>query len=180
LVGGIRRFVRILHRRSDLGGVALMVDFFSRFAIQIIAVLAVFAIIYVTSKLRKPKSGEVTIESLNEKFAIVRITLIAPMMLWFIPLVVVFLYLLITSDYDNLWLVIPAFAIPGFYMAWIMGAVFPMMTKRNFISSRLQYMKDPKSFNKAVVDGPIVTKRLAFYPQALRKLFKFLADSKWF
>ena len=157
-----------------------MVDFFSRFATQIIGVLAGFAIIYVTSKLRKPKSGEVTVETLNEKFAIVRITLIAPMMLWFIPLIGVFFYLLITSDYDNLWLLIPAFAIPGFYMAWIMGAVFPMMTKRNFITSRLQYMKNPKSFNAVVVDSPIVVKRLALYPQPLRKVFIFLADSKWF
>jgi uncharacterized membrane protein YciS (DUF1049 family) len=157
-----------------------MLDFFSRFAIQIIAVLAIFGIIYVTSKFRKPKSGEVTVETLNEKFAIVRITLIAPMMLWFIPLIGVFFYLLITSDYDNLWLLILAFAIPGFYMGWIMGAVFPMMTKRNFITARLQYMKDPKSFNKAVVDWPIVAKRLALYPQPLRKAFIFLADAKWF
>jgi uncharacterized membrane protein YciS (DUF1049 family) len=157
-----------------------MLDFFSRFAIQIIAVLAIFGIIYVTSKLRKPKSGEVTVETLNEKFAIVRITLIAPMMLWFIPLIGVFFYLLITSDYDNLWLLILAFAIPGFYMAWIMGAVFPMMTKRNFITSRLQYMKNPKAFNAGVVDGPIVAKRLAIYPQSLRKAFIFLANSKWF
>ena len=157
-----------------------MVDFLSRFAIQIIGVLAVFAVIYVSSKLRKPKSGEVTIESLNEKFAIVRITLIAPMMFWFIPLVGVFFYLLITGDYENFWILLVAFAIPGFYMAWIMGAVFPMMTKRNFITSRLQYMKNPKSFNAGVVDGPIVAKRLALYPQPLRKAFIFLADAKWF
>ena len=157
-----------------------MLDFVSRFAIQILGVLVIFGIIYLTSKLRKPKAGEATVESLNEKFAIVRITLIAPLMFWFIPVVAVFLYIFVTGDYESFWLLFVSLAIPGFYMAWIVGAVFPMMTKRNFVSSRLQYMKDPKSFNATVVNGPIVAKRLAFYPQALRKAFVFLADAKWF
>lgn len=157
-----------------------MFDFFSGFFFQILGVVVVFAIIYVTSKLRKPKNGEVTVQSLNEKFAIVRITLIAPLMFWFIPVLAVLGYILFTDDYDSFWLLFVSLVIPGFYMVWMIGAVFPMMTKRNFVTSRLEYMKDPKTFNAAVVDGAIVGKRLALYPTALRKAFLFLADAKWF
>lgn len=157
-----------------------MADFFRSFAVQIVGVLAIFAILFVTSKLRKPKVGEVSVDQILEKLSINRITLIGPLMLWFLPLLLGVLYFSVNGDDQSFAVFLLTAIIPVFYIGWIAGAMYPLMFKRNFISARLQYMKDPKGFNKLVVDGPIVAKRLALYPKALRKAFFFLADAKWF
>lgn len=157
-----------------------MIDFFSNFGIQIVVVLAVFGILFVTSRLRKPKAGEVSVEQILEKLSIIRITLIGPLMLWFLPVLLGVFYFSVKADDQSFAVFLLTAIIPVFYLGWMAGAMYPLMIKRNFITARLQYMKDPKGYNKVVVDGPIVAKRLALYPKALRKVFFFLADAKWF
>ena len=157
-----------------------MLDFFSHFAIQMAGVATVFVILYLVSKARKPKAGETTEQEILNGFALVRLTVLAPLMFWFIPAFVILLAVLFSGAIEY-WPIPALFmAMTAFYIGWSASFGFRYMFKRNFMAARIAYMKSPKTYNEAIKNDPRVAKRLMLYPAGVRKVFAFLADAKWF
>lgn len=156
-----------------------MLDFFSHFAIQMVAAFAALGLLYLISKIRKPKAGESSEQELIDTLAIATVSVSSPFIVWSIPAFASLFAMYIFQAYD-FWPVASVFwVITLFYLCWIIGYSFGSIFKRNFPSARIAYGKDPKTYNERILNDPRVLKRLALYPESLRKLFINLAGKKW-